>query len=462
MTQPRSTSRRDFLKFAGLGSLAWGAAATPALGQAHRDSQDNSTQKLAQNVIFMVADGMNIATWSLADAYLQRTTGGATHWRKLYYERPVVRALCETHSASSLVTDSAAAASCWGIGHRIVNGVINIMPDGSKPTNLFQKMRLQGHKRTGLVTTATATHATPAGFVATVENRKSQGEIAFQYLENGVDVIMGGGAEYFGDSLLSAYQTSGYQVVTKRAELLKADPTRKLLGLFSKRYIPYEVDRLHDPLLKANVPTLAEMTQSALDALQDSPNGFMLMVEGGRVDHAAHANDAPAIIHDMLAFDKTIQTVLNFVDQHPDTLLIITTDHGTGGIQLNGLGDEDFDTTKPAYSASTPAFLTLTKMYQSQEVAVALNKGQPKAKLVEMLVQNSGLNFKAADLAKITDLKTFQEVLPAYTGINWTSHAHTADLVEFCAIGPGARQFLPFIRNDEVHGKILKATGLAV
>jgi alkaline phosphatase len=106
--------------------------------------------------------------------------------------------------------------------------------------------------------------------------------------------------------------------------------------------------------------------------------------------------------------------------------------------------------------------MTLTQMHQSQEVAAALTKGQPKAKLVEMLVQNSKLNFKATDLAKMTDLKTFQEVLPAYTGINWTSHAHTADLVEFCALGPGARQFSPFIRNDEVHHKILKATGLAV
>jgi alkaline phosphatase len=461
MSQPRSTSRRDFLKFAGLGSLAWGAAATAALGETPRDSQTNTSKKLAKSVIFMVADGMNIATWSLADAYLQRTVQGQTHWRQLYNERPVVRALCETHSASSIVTDSSAAASCWGIGHRIVNGVVNIMPDGSKPETLFSKMRM-AHKRTGLVTTATATHATPAGFVAQVASRKSQSEIANQYLENGVDVIMGGGAEYFSEPLIAAYQQSGYQVVTKRHELLKADPTRKLLGIFSKRYIPYEVDRLHDAKLKAEVPTLSEMTSAALAALEDSPHGFMLMVEGGRVDHAAHANDAPAIIHDMLAFDAAIQTVLNFIDRSPDTLLIITTDHGTGGIQLNGLGDEDFDTGKPAYTASTPAFMTLTQMHQSQEVAAALTKGQPKAKLVEMLVQNSKLNFKATDLAKMTDLKTFQEVLPAYTGINWTSHAHTADLVEFCALGPGARQFSPFIRNDEVHHKILKATGLAV
>ncbi len=461
MKPNRSTSRRDFLKFAGLGGLAWGAAATPALGQTTRESRLNSSKQLAKNVIFMVADGMNIATWSLADAYLQRTVQGRTHWRQLYLERPVVRALCETHSASSLVTDSAAAASCWGLGHRIVNGVINIMPDGSRPTTIFEKMR-SVHKRTGLVTTATATHATPAGFVARVASRRSQSEIAAQYLENCVDVIMGGGLEFFSEPLLGAYQNAGYKYFTKRADLLKAEvKNQKLLGLFSKRYIPYDLDRKNDPLLKATVPTLAEMTKVALAALEDAPDGFMLMVEGGRVDHAAHANDAPAIIHDQLAFDETIQVVLNFLERSPETLVIITTDHGTGGIQLNGLGDEDFETTAPAYSASTPAFLNLTKVKQSQEVAAALTKGQPKDKLVEMLIQGTGLTFKPADLAKIKDLKTFQEALPPYTGINWTSHAHTADLVEFCAIGPGSSQFPPFIRNDEVHGKILRAVGLA-
>lgn len=108
----------------------------------------------------MVADGMSIAALSLADAWSRRTRSVPSRWLRLYRERPVVRSLCETHSATGLVTDSAAAASAWGIGERIANGVLNITPDGRKPVTLAQKM-MAARKRVGLVTTATATHATP-------------------------------------------------------------------------------------------------------------------------------------------------------------------------------------------------------------------------------------------------------------------------------------------------------------
>jgi len=459
MSSPRESSRRDFLKYAGLGGLALGAAATPALGALPREAAANQGVAQAKNVIFLVADGMNIAALSLADAWSRQTRSVSSRWMRLYRERPVVRSLCETHSATGLVTDSAAAASCWGIGERIVNGVLNITPDGRKPVTLAQKMKA-ARKRVGLVTTATATHATPAGFAVTVASRKSQSEVAAQYLERGVDVILGGGADYFSPSLVAAYRKVGYAVATERAALLGRPAGGPLLGLFSPKYIPYEFDRLRDPALKAKVPSLAEMTQAALNNLAPSPEGFFLMVEGGRVDHAAHGNDALALIHDQLAFDETIETVLAFSDRHPDTLVIITTDHGTGGIQLNGVGDEDFEGA-PAYAGTNEAFRRLAKFTSTQEAVVARTKGQPKQAQLDALVESTGLEFKAADLAKVTDLKTFQALLPKLTGINWTSNNHTADLVEFCAFGPGSALFPPFLRNDEVHAKVLRATGVA-
>ena len=459
MSQLRETSRRDFLRFAGLGGVALGAAAVPALGEAPRQAAVNLRAAQAKNVIFMVADGMNIAALSLADAWSRQTRSVSSRWLRLYQERPIVRSLCETHSATGLVTDSAAAASCWGIGERIVNGVLNITPDGRKPVPLALKMKA-ARKRVGLVTTATATHATPAGFAVTVASRKSQGEVAAQYLERGIDVILGGGADYSSPSLVEAYRKVGFSVATDRAQLLARPAGGPLLGLFSPKYIPYEFDRLHDPVLKAKVPSLAEMTQVALNNLAPTPEGFFLMVEGGRVDHAAHGNDALALIHDQLAFDEAIETVLAFTDRHPDTLVIITTDHGTGGIQLNGVGDEDFEGA-PAYAGTNEAFRRLAKFTSTQEAVVARTKGQPKSAQLEALVASTGLDFKPADLAKVTDLKTFQALLPKQTGINWTSNNHTADLVEFCAFGPGSGLFTPFLRNDEVHAKLLRATGVA-
>ena len=444
MSSPRETSRRDFLKFAGLGGVALGAAAVPALGAAPREAAVNLRAAQAKNVIFLVADGMNLAALSLADAWSRRTRS---------------MSLCETHSATGLVTDSAAAASAWGIGERIANGVLNITPDGRKPVTLAQKM-MAARKRVGLVTTATATHATPAGFAVTVTSRKLQSEVAAQYLERGIDVILGGGTEYFAPSLLEAYRKVGYEYATDRTQLLARRGSGRLLGLFSKRYIPYEFDRQRDPVLRAAVPSLAEMTQAALNNLAPSPEGFFLLVEGGRVDHAAHGNDALALIHDQLAFDEAIETVLAFTDRHPDTLVIITTDHGTGGIQLNGVGDEDFEGA-PAYAGTNDAFRRLENFTATQEATLARVKGQPKQAQLAALVASTGLTFKPAELAKVTDGKTFQALVAKYTGISWTSNNHTADLVEFCAYGPGSAQFPPFLRNDEVHAKVLRATGVA-
>lgn len=461
MSPVRPNTRRDFLKTAGLGGLVFGAAAVPALGAASRESADNSSQRLAKNVIFMVSDGMGMGTLSAAINYQKLVFQRESQWVRLYQELPIVRSLCETHAVTGVVTDSAAAASCWGIGERIHNGVLNITPDGRKPVTILQRMKA-ARKRIGLVTTATATHATPAGFVTTVAARQNQAEVAFQYLERGVDVILGGGSDYFGQSLLAAYQKVGYTYLTTRTQLLSHQGGGPLLGLFSKKYIPLEVDRLNRPALQAIIPTLVEMTEAALANLQGSSEGFFLLVEGGRVDHAAHANDAIGAILDQIAFDDTITTVLKFIAKNPETLLIVTTDHGTGGLQINGVGNEEFESKIPAYNETNEFFLRLTKFNRSLEQIRLEAKDFKKPKQYhDLLVEATGLKLKSADLEKVTNMKTLTEALPKYTSVGFTSQNHTAELVEFCAYGPGSALFTPFLRNDQVHAKLLRATGLA-
>ena len=460
MNPPRASSRREFLKFAGLGSLVFGAGSARALGADGREASANSAKRQAKNVIFMVSDGMCFSVLSAAQTYLTRTEKRSSHWMKMYGALPVVRSLCETESASSIVTDSAAAASCWGIGERIVNGVVNVTPDGRKPVTLVQKMNA-AKKRCGLVTTATATHATPAGFATTVASRIDQKSIAAQYLERGVDVVLGGGTQYFSDDLVAAYRKAGYGVALNRGQLLADNGKAPLLGLFSKSHIHFEIDRLHSAELKAAIPTLSEMTQVALQRLSSASEGFFLMVEGGRIDHAAHGNDGAAAIREQVAFDAAIATVLAFVDKNPDTLLIITTDHGTGGFNVNGLGNEDFITIAPAYTDSTPAFDRMTGFTSSLELLKAETKGFSPKDFLAAAEKVTGLSFKAEDRAKIISTKTLSEALMKYTSIGWTSNNHTGEMVEFCTYGPGSQLFTPHLRNDQVHAKILQATGVA-
>ena len=461
MSSPRDNSRRNFLKLAGLGSLVFGAGSTRALGAETREASANSAKAQAKNIIFMVSDGMCFSVLTAAQTFLRRQEQRSSNWMKMYGEVPVVRSLCETDSASGIVTDSAAAASCWGIGERINNGALNITTDGRKPLTLVQKMNAAG-KRCGLVTTATATHATPAGFAVTVAKRSDQKAVAAQYLERQVDVLLGGGADYFSEPLLAAYQKAGYTVTLDRAQLLAHTGKTPLLGLFSKSHVPFELDRLQSKELQASTPTLAEMTKVALHRLSAGPKGFFLMVEGGRIDHAAHGNDGAAAIRDQIAFDETIALVLGFIEKNPDTLLVVTTDHGTGGFNVNGLGNEDFTTTTaPSYSESSPAFDRLAGFKMSLEVLRTKSKNLGQKDFFALCEQVTGLQFKSEDRSKITSTKTLSEALMKYTSIGWTSNNHTGEMVEFCSTGPGSALFPPYLRNDQVHAKLLQATGVA-
>lgn len=267
---------------------------------------------------------------------------------------------------------------------------------------------------------------------------------------------------HFDNALKNAYQKLGYKIVQNRDDLLAVKERQPLLGLFADKYLPFEIDRINKPELKAFTPTLKEMSQVALEQLSQGSEGFFLMIEGGRVDHAGHANDAAAIILDQLAFDETIATVLSFIDKNPDTLLIITTDHGTGGLQINGAGNDNFETVVPTYFDTNKNFLRLGDFKMSlEQIAVESDSIISAAAFRDLVVKVTNLNFKKADLNSLTDVESLRKILPTYTAAGWSSGHHTAEMVEFCAYGPGASQFTPYLRNDQVHAHILRAAGLS-
>lgn len=227
MSTKSVASRREFLK--GVGLL--GASATVIGHQAVAVSpQKPQSLGKAKNLIFLVADGMGTGTLSLANHWKLRAKGEPLHWMQLYNTPGFHSSFQNTASASSPVTDSAAAASAWGSGQRVNNRSLNTSVDGQPLVPLYDYAKKAG-KKTGLVSTCKVTHATPAGFAASVLHRDMEDAIALQYLEKGIDCMLGGGRHHFqreavphllpqlakeAVDLLPQFKAKGYQIVENR------------------------------------------------------------------------------------------------------------------------------------------------------------------------------------------------------------------------------------------------------
>ncbi|MGC6424261.1 MAG: alkaline phosphatase [Lentimonas sp.] len=471
------SSRRQFLKGAGLASAATALTARTSIAKTDSSAALGQPQR-AKNLIFLVADGMCNGTLALAHHWNVKNRDEKLNWMQLYGRDGLSRAFMETRSASSPVTDSAAAASAWGSGQRVYNGTINFSTEGKQLTPIYTYARAAG-KATGLVTTCTTTHATPAGFVANVKSRGDEKAIAKQYLERDVDVILGGGVGQYkyaesekdgvvqpAGNLFPDFEAKGYTIARNRSDLKRAKGSKKLLGLFSRGHIPYAIDRKNDDAL-SEVPSLPEMFEAALAALSGAKDGFVLQVEGGRVDHAGHANDAATILHEQLEFDDCIPIALEFVENNPDTLLIVTTDHGTGGCQLDGKGK--------AYAESDPALDAINSISQSFEWlearfrkigkfdaqvfedAIGIKPTQQQAERIDQALNDPEMKYLSSFMTGVFEAQLWQK-----TAVGFTSNNHTSECVELLAFGPGSEAISHFIENRELFGYVTDALGLTI
>ncbi|MGY1703605.1 alkaline phosphatase [Geodermatophilus sp. SYSU D00697] len=271
-----------------------------------------------RSVVLVVGDGM-AAAHREAGRLDQEGAGGRLAMDSL----PVAgEQTTDPDPAETDVTDSAAAATAWATGVTTRNGAISVDRDGRPLTPLGTEAGAAG-LATGLVTTSQVTDATPAAFFSSVPDRDAQEDVARQYLQDtGPSVVLGGGAAHWrsGD-LLGAARQQGYAAVTDAAGLAAADGDR-LLGLFADEELYGE---------PADV-SLAQMTAAALDRLSADPDGFFLLVEEEGVDSASHENAGAGLLAAMRALDDAVQVVRDHVAAHPDTLLVVTGDHETGGL----------------------------------------------------------------------------------------------------------------------------------
>ncbi|MBP9673618.1 MAG: alkaline phosphatase [Bacteriovoracaceae bacterium] len=323
-----------------------------------------SKSKNIKNVILLIGDGMGPQEISLAQTYLKYAPHSPFKRKDLYMVSEAKRGhlvLSFTNPYEVLVVDSASSATQLSTGKFSRSEMIGLDFEGNSQKTILEIAKEMG-KSTGLVSDTRLTHATPAAFAAHVSHRNLENEIAEQMLQNSVDVMLSGGLRHFlpksiskedGESLLRwkekvpadlklkskredekdlllKAQESGYNLAFSKEQMEKISKG-KLLGLFSESGMPNGIWMTQNQnKADRKIPTLQEMATTSLKLLSQNPKGFFLMVEGGQIDWAGHANDAGTMLHQMLHFDETIKLVLDWAAKRDDTVVILTADHETG------------------------------------------------------------------------------------------------------------------------------------
>lgn len=460
--------RRDFFKN---GSLA--AIGTQLFNPFTPADTIKKKRGKIKNIIFMVSDGMSTGTLNMADLMLQRQKGRHSLWIQLMHENRIKRSFMDTASASSLVTDSAAASSSWGGGVRVNNGMLNMGPKGEEYTPILHKFK-DARKAVGCVTTVPITHATPAGFCVNSKSR-TMDPIAVQYLALKFDVLMGGGIEVFSKEsradkrdLLQEFRTAGYQVALNRNEMAALTAEKPILGVFHNDGLPYAVDRVQSETLKATVPTLAEMTQKAIDIMQRNPNGFVLQVESGKVDWAAHANDVSALIGEQIQFDEALKVAIDFAEKDKNTLVIFTTDHGNAAPALLSGAKANANFDKIATFKQT-----------NEWILNGIDKNFTPSQIIERIEAAQGIVIKPEDALTILSnyyllgedgiynarklpFQKLAQIQTPFTSVGWAGMVHTAEYVELAMFGPGSELLNPFVKNTDLHNFMLEVTDVKV
>jgi alkaline phosphatase len=467
--------RRNFFRNTALATLGVGIAPVAFSNSTTRFGVNNPPSRKAKNIIFMVSDGMSTGTLTMADHMSQRMLGYQSHWMKLMQHSEAKRALMDTRSADSLVTDSAAGGSAWGCGVRVNNGRLNWGEKGEKPTPILQKFKKTG-KAVGCVTTVPITHATPASFCVNNESRKNQPEIAKQYLDLKFDVMLGGGQEYFlkekrrdGEDVMGQFRTAGYHTAISSYDLFAIpDDNKPVMGVFHESAMPYAVDRRMDKVIRDGLPSLPEMTKFAIQRMSKNTNGFVLQVEGGKVDWAAHGNDVGGLIFDQLEFDEALMVALDFAEKDGNTLVIVTTDHGNAnpGLFYGRRADFNFDNMQNMRYSNEWVLKGLSREISANDFIERVHHAQniriKDEEAAEIVAAVSKLG--DADLTNEYKLpfERFAQIQKQYTSVGWGDMNHSSDFVEVTMFGPGSEMLMPHVQNYELHNFMLTAAEVSV
>lgn len=483
-----------------IGSVIWVGSKTVTTYAT--TGENNWNGKTPKYIFLFIGDGMTYPQFTATADYL----GTLKNENKVVEDAPLkfmtfpVSGTATTFDATSFCPDSASTATSISTGHKTKSGVINMNAQKNMPYEaISETLKKDKNFKVGVVTSVPINHATPAAFYAHQPSRGNYYEIGEEMIKSGFDYFAGGGLlnptgkDNNKPALTDLAKNSGYKVATTREEILALTAKDKKMIAINETLVggalPYEIDRETSDL------SLADFTRKGIEVLQN-PNGFFLMVEGGKIDWACHANDAAASIHDTIAFDNAVKEAYKFYEKYPEeTLIIVTGDHETGGLTMGYAGTkystyldllnrqtlsaEAYDGVVENYRKNQTSFETVLKDLDAyfglitpthKEVA-----SRPNCVLSEEEIAQLKTAYDASVKASHTLSKhaffleyggyeplsvTVTHLLNNKSGIGWTSYSHTGLPVAVFSIGTGSELFKGYYDNTDLYFKMKSIAGL--
>ena len=451
----------------------------------------------AKYVFLFIGDGMSIPQVTSAGIFSTARSSQDISPTYLEFAQFPVMGIAATHDAGSFITDSASAVTAIATGNKTLNGVINMDTGKTIGYKTIAEYARNAGMKAGVITTVTLNHATPAGFYARADSRNNFYDIAVQLANSGFEYFGGGsidqstGIDNDQQSAIEIAKANGYTYTDTIEDFNALKPgTGKVIAvspvLQDAGTMKYEIDR------KPGELSLADFVKKGVELLEN-PDGFFMMVEGGKIDWACHANDAGTAIRDVLALDDAVRVAIDFARKHPhETLIVVTGDHETGGMSV-GNSATQYGTFFDKIALQTRSFVAF-----NEEVLKPYKEQTPadKAKLSDIapfIYESFGINFdslntiqmelverafqRSMGVEPITPLNEdkyvlyggyepltvkLTQILNQNAGIGWTSYSHTGLPVPVFAFGAYQEIFTGYYDNTGIFYKLAAAMDLPV
>lgn len=422
-----------------------------------------TAQNKPTSIIYVIGDGMGMEYLTAYRHFQDDPTTAALE--STWFDRYLVGTASTHPDDVTQVTDSAASATALAAGIKTYNGAIGVDSQGQKVETLLERAKKRGYQ-TAMVATSQINHATPASFAAHIDSRQKYDEIADQYLERRyqgkpwVDILLGGGKQYFERDdrhLVDEFKALGYQYAGDFAGLdtLTRAPA---LALLADRGLPFAID-------EPPADRLRVLTRKALELLEaDKP--FFLLVEASQIDWCGHANDIACAMREMADAEAALQAIEDYVGQHPQTLVVVTADHSTGGLTMGAEGEyvwraEVVRGIKASANTLAAALVAQKPWYATWQSLTGIElTNETKERFSRRLDEVHSAETEAVKNTAITALRA--QVLAQIdraSATGWTTSGHTGGDVAVMALGAGAQAFAGQQDNTELARKLFAVIG---